>query len=182
MAPARASCDPSAHEQPNGHKAARVGPFAETEGMVLVNLAGLDQLESLTLLFDAYRQFYGLPSDVAQAREFLSARLRGKDSLILVASRGDRPKSVLGFVQIYPTFSSLSMSSAWILNDLFVDAPARKFGVATALIEEARRRAAESDVAYISLATQHDNAEAKRLYARLGFVPDEGFEHYVLHL
>src|SRR6516162_3796139 len=108
--------------------------------------AGLEHLDVLTGLFDAYRQFYGQEPDLPGARRFLEERLRGRDSVVLLAVRDDDPGTGVGFVQLYPSFSSVSMRPIWILNDLFVTPPARRAGVARSLLgaayEVARSRGA----------------------------------------
>ncbi|RZA19717.1 MAG: GNAT family N-acetyltransferase, partial [Lysobacteraceae bacterium] len=88
--------------------------------------AGPADLDALALLFDAYRQFYGQPSDLARAREWLRERLRFGESMVLVARRGG---ATVGFVQLYPMFSSVRTAKTWILNDLYVDAAARRSGI-----------------------------------------------------
>ena len=64
--------------------------------------ATLDDLDAVEPLFDAYRRFYDQPSDEARAREFLDARLRANESVILLATDGDR---AIGFTQLYPIWS-----------------------------------------------------------------------------
>ncbi len=86
--------------------------------------AGLVHLDVLTGLFDAYRQFYGQEPDLLGARRFLEARLRGGDSVVLLAF--DATGAGVGFVQLYPSFSSVAMKPIWILNDLFVAPEARR--------------------------------------------------------
>jgi hypothetical protein len=82
--------------------------------------AGLEHLDVLTGLFDSYRQFYGQEPDLPGARRFLEARLRCRDSVVFLAFRDDATRTSVGFVQLYPSFSSVSMKPIWILNDLFV--------------------------------------------------------------
>jgi hypothetical protein len=67
-------------------------------------------------LFDAYRQFYHKPSDLA--RQFLHARLQNNQSIVLLALQSDN--SAVGFTQLFPSFSSASAAPILILNDLFV--------------------------------------------------------------
>lgn len=76
-------------------------------------------------LFDAYRQFYQKPSDVEAARRFLFARLSKNESVLFLARHEGR---VVGFVQLYPVFSSIGLTRQWILNDLYVAPEARKLG------------------------------------------------------
>ena len=98
--------------------------------------AGPADLDALALLFDGYRQFYGQASDVPRAREWLRERLRFGESVVLVATRAGKP---VGFVQLYPMFSSVRTARTWILNDLYVDAGARRGGVGRALLDAAAR-------------------------------------------
>lgn len=133
-------------------------------------------------LFDAYRQFYGKPPDFALAEQFVRHRLSNADSLILVAEAGSASTLPLGFVQLYPTFSSLDCNRAWILNDLYVDQRARRAGVAEALMNEAAAAARRAGVSSLSLQTAHDNAAAQALYVKLGYVLDEDFRTYSLAL
>ena len=94
---------------------------------ITISRAGPADLDALALLFDAYRQFYCQSSDVPRARDWLRSRLRVGESVVLLARRGG---AMLGFVQLYPMFSSVRTAKTWILNDLYVDAGARRRGVA----------------------------------------------------
>jgi len=136
----------------------------------------------LAPLFDAYRQFYGRPADLALAERFLSERMRNGDSVLLVAESASADNGPVGFVQIYPTFSSLWCHRAWVLNDLFVAKIARRSGVAEALMLAATELAKRSGVTTISLSTAHDNVAAQSLYTKLGYVLDEEFRTYALTL
>jgi len=144
-----------------------------------VRHANPSDLEAITALFDAYRQFYRLPGDPARARRFIQDRFTRGDSVILLAEDENR---VLGFTQLYPSFSSLSTARVWVLNDLFVAPEGRRRGVAEALLERARQHAEETGAAYLELVTERSNADAQRLYERLGWEKDEGHFHYSLSL
>ena len=80
-----------------------------------VRRAGPADLEAVAELFDAYRQFYGQDSDVPRARDWLRSRLRVGESVVLLAKRDN---IIVGFVQLYPMFSSVRTAKTWILNDL----------------------------------------------------------------
>src|SRR5262249_53998341 len=86
----------------------------------------MEQVELVAPLFDDYRQFYGQPPDPDGARRFLAERLGRGESVILAVVGGGR---ALGFTQLYPSFSSVSMKPIWILNDLYVAEDARRRGV-----------------------------------------------------
>ena len=94
---------------------------------LLITRATADDVDTIAPLFDRYRVFYGKPFDPALARDFIRARVTRGESVILSASlEGD----AVGFVQLYPAFSSVSAGHVWILNDLLVLPEARRHGVA----------------------------------------------------
>lgn len=126
-------------------------------------------LDSVAPLFDAYRVFYGQPSDVEGARAWLAARLHAGESVVLVAERDGH---AVGFTQLYPMFSSVRMARIWILNDLYVDAGARRGGVARALLDKAALFARDDGAARLMLETGRDNAAARSLYRAAGWSED----------
>ena len=134
-----------------------------------ISRAGPADLDALAQLFDAYRQFYGQASDVPRARDWLRSRLRVGESVVLLARRGG---AMLGFVQLYPMFSSVRTAKTWILNDLYVDPAARRGGIARNLLDAAAKFAREDGAAGISLETTQDNAAARALYRAAGWNED----------
>ena len=112
---------------------------------MLVKRAAVADLDAVAPLFDAYRQFYGQRSDLAAARAFLEERLRREESVIFLASADGEGNEALGFTQLYPSFSSVSVRRLWILNDLFVRPGIRRGGVGRRLLERAREWAIETD-------------------------------------
>ena len=141
--------------------------------------AELNDLDALVPLFDAYRQFYAQPSDPEGARTFLADRLkRGESVIFLAVTEG----AVVGFTQLYPSFSSVSMQRLWILNDLFVAPNARKGGVGHALLERAEHWASETGAKGLTLTTQLTNVTAQRLYEACGWTKDDAFFHYSRYL
>jgi GNAT superfamily N-acetyltransferase len=137
--------------------------------------AELNDLDALVPLFDGYRQFYGQPSDPAGARAFLADRLKRGESVIFLAVVDG---AIVGFTQLYPSFSSVSMKRLWVLNDLFVAPDARKSGAGRALLERAERWAAETGAKGLTLSTQITNLTAQRLYEACGWTQDDEFTHY----
>jgi GNAT superfamily N-acetyltransferase len=137
--------------------------------------AELDDLDALVPLFDAYRRFYGQTADLAGARAFLADRFKRGESVIFLAVVDG---AIVGFTQLYPTFSSVSMKRLWVLNDLFVAPDARKSGAGRALLERAERWAAETGAKGLTLSTQITNLPAQRLYEACGWTKDDEFIHY----
>jgi len=136
-------------------------------------------LDVLVDLFDGYRQFYEQPSDPEAARDFLRERMERGESQILIAEADGQ---VLGFTQLYPTFSSMRLARVWILNDLFVDPAQRQRGAGRALLEAAQRFAEQDGAARLMLETQRTNSVAQSLYLRLGWEPEDDFLWFSLPL
>jgi ribosomal protein S18 acetylase RimI-like enzyme len=132
--------------------------------------ASFDHLPQLAPLFDAYRVFYGQPSDVEAARAFLHGRLTLGESIVFMATlEAESETRAVGFTQLYPMFSSVSLRRVWILNDLYVEADVRGQRVGERLIERAVQLAKESGAKGIQLETAHANTSGQKLYERLGF-------------
>lgn len=147
---------------------------------IQISRAATADLADLAPLFDAYRMFYGQPSELTRASAFVGDRLTHDDSVILLARGKDR--SALGFAQLYPTFSSIACRRAFVLNDLYIVEAARGQGVARALLEAARAHALSVGAASISLETAIDNTRAQALYEAFGLRRDTQFLTYALSL
>jgi len=130
-------------------------------------------------LFDAYRQFYKQSPDLEGARRFLTERLGRDESVVFGVIENGR---AIGFAQLYPSFSSVSMTFVWILNDLFVVPEARRLGVATALLRAVREFAKTRGAGRLVLSTAVDNKSAQALYEREGWQIDSGFLQYTLEV
>lgn len=140
-----------------------------------IHQATINDLDSLVELFDLYRQFYKQASDLKGAREFLEDRLIKNESIIFIAF--DDGKAV-GFTQLFPSFSSVSMQSSWVLNDLYVKETARRKGVAEKLIRKAIAFAEETGSKGILLETAADNVNAQKLYEKIGFIKESTYFYY----
>ncbi|WP_342614343.1 GNAT family N-acetyltransferase [Peribacillus frigoritolerans] len=140
-----------------------------------IQKATLHELESLNDLFDLYRVFYEQASDPGRAREFLRERLTNGESVVFMAYDEGNP---IGFVQLYPSFSSVSMMRSWVLNDLFVKESARKKGFGEELLNAAIMFAREAGAKGVSLETGKDNVNAQRLYEKIGFVRETNHFYY----
>ena len=60
---------------------------------------------------------------------------------------------MIGFTQLYPSFSSISMRRIWILNDLFVAEDRRGRGAAQRLLDAAKAYAVETNAKGLALST-----------------------------
>ena len=142
--------------------------------MIQIRPATIKDLEYLAILFDAYRVFYKQPSNITGAESFLKDRLQNGESIILIAIEND---TVLGFTQLYPTFSSVSMERSYILNDLYVVPQSRRKGIGKKLLNAAQSWVKTKKYKGLALETAIDNP-AQGLYEKEGWIKDEGFYHY----
>lgn len=142
---------------------------------ITVRQAVLSDLEALVPLFDGYRQFYGRPSDISAVREFLLARFNHGESILFIAHESNTP---IGFTQLYPSFSSVSLARVFVLNDLYVLEQARRKGVASSLMSAATEFADSLGAARVSLSTATTNEAAQALYQSAGWKRDEQFLVY----
>jgi len=147
---------------------------------ISVKRATLENLHEVSELFNSYRVFYKQDSNIDLAVNFISERMKNKESVIFVASTENG--EALGFTQLYPTFSSVSAKSFWILCDLYVSSAARRLGVGKKLMEAARVFAIENNSKGISLETASDNVNAQALYESLGYKKDADVYNYFLSL
>ncbi len=139
-----------------------------------------DDLEALAPLFDSYRQFYGQPADLSIASSFLRERLVRSQSVIFLAL--DDALGVVGFTQLFPSFSSLSAAPIYILSDLFVAPQARRSGCGAALLRAAAQFGRATNAVYLELTTAITNKPAQALYEAEGWKRDEIFLTYTLNL
>jgi len=125
-------------------------------------------LDDLAPLFDGYRVFYKQQSNVAAAKAFLKDRLTNKDSVIYMAYLDEK---AVGFTQLYPLFSSVSMETMYLLNDLYIDSTLRSRGIGQLLIQAAKEFCITNNYKGLAIQTAQDN-KAQELYERVGFVKD----------
>lgn len=146
---------------------------------IIVQKAGVEHIDALVPLFDAYRQFYRRPSAPDDARAFLLERIEREQSVVFLAFEGT---AAVGFVQMFPSFSSAAMRSILILNDLFVAPSARGTGAGRALLDMAASHGRQVGAARLTLSTENTNTSARAIYEHMGWVPSTGFQHYNLAL
>ena len=98
--------------------------------------------------------------------------------VLLAESQGQ----AVGFTQLYPSFSSVSMARVFVLNDLYVAESARRMGVGEALLNAATDHARQLGAVRLSLTTNVQNLPAQSLYAAMGWERDQKFYAYHLAL
>lgn len=147
-----------------------------------VRRARLDDAQQIGELFNQYRMFYNQVSDTQGAIKYIQERLSKDESVIWMAESDSKTEpglgNIAGFVQLYPSFSSVSMGSIWVLNDLFVHKDHRKQGIARKLMQAAQTFASETGAIRITLSTAINNTQAQALYESEGYAKDDHFLYY----
>lgn len=146
----------------------------------MIRKATLEDLDQLTRLFDQYVVFYKKPSNYEKHKAYLKERMENNEAIIYLAFDESNPKTAIGFVLNYITFSSLALNKIVILNDLFVDSTTRKNGIGKKLILETVVLAKELGSNLVRLRTAKNNFTAQGLYHKMGFVRDEVLYSYDL--
>ena len=141
-----------------------------------IHTATLADLPAVAQLFDAYRQFYQYPSDLALASSYIGQRLQKGESVVLLARDG--AGAALGFCQLYPTFCSLEAKPIYALYDLYVAPAARGAGVGNQLLLAAEQTARAHGMCRLDLTTAKTNTPAQAAYEALGWVRDEVYFAY----
>ncbi len=85
---------------------------------------------------------------------------------------------MVGFVQLYPLFSSTRMEKLWLLNDLFVIPNFRGKGISVELINQAKQLVKQTGACGLMLETEKNNIIGNNLYLKTGFVLSEGSNYY----
>lgn len=141
-----------------------------------IRKASLQDIIALATLFDAYRVFYEKNSDYDGAVRFLTDRIERNESEIFIAETDTQ--EIVGFVQLYPLFSSTRMQRLWLLNDLFVLPEFRNKGISIALIEKSKTLCIETNACGLQLETAKTNIIGNNLYPKTGFELDTEHHFY----
>ncbi|NQZ33301.1 MAG: GNAT family N-acetyltransferase [Oceanospirillaceae bacterium] len=134
-------------------------------------------LDLLVELVEDYRVFCGFARSLEASKAFLQKLISSQESVIFIAIDTETDK-LMGFVNLYPSYSTLALQRIWILNDLGVSSVFRGKGVAKALIEKVQAFAKESGAIRIELKTGSENITAQGLYKSLNFIIDNDNVYY----
>jgi len=132
----------------------------------MVRLANKNDIDGVVELLMEYRGFYGVDKqDRDEAYHFLIERMDNDESKVFIAIDGEE---YVGFIQLYPSFSSVSLKRQWILNDLYVKKVFRNKGYGTALMTSVKEYFKDSAKGFVLL-TGKDNHTAKKFYSGNGW-------------
>lgn len=125
----------------------------------------VDKLGELKSLFMDYRTFYGVHRQVdAEVEEFLVGIVNNsKAGIFFGYFEGDH---LLGFATVYFCYSSVSMTSIAILNDLYVKEENRLKGIGTRLIEHCKDYCSNNGISRLQWLSKKDNHLSGQLYRK----------------
>ena len=124
-------------------------------------------------LFDAYRAFFTGGNRLEESRAFLEKRIARDESVVFVAREGEE---AVGFIQLYPLWSSWYCRRIWFLSDLYVKESARKSGIGRKLVERVVELARETKASSVMVELPRSEPHLEEFYRRLGFEKDAIFE------
>lgn len=133
-------------------------------------------IDQLVVVVDEYREFCGFARSYQETKEFFLFLLSEEKSTTFIAINTD--DDVMGFINLYPSYSTLALGKIWILNDLAVSSKFRRLGVAQSLIKEALSFAQQTGAIRVELKTEKTNLGAQKLYSEIGFNIDDDNIYY----
>jgi GNAT superfamily N-acetyltransferase len=140
--------------------------------LIEIERAAAGDAAELGPLFDAYRQFFTRQNALAASTQFLRERLERDECVVFVGRQDER---AIGFVQLYPLWSSWYCKRIWFLSDLYVAENARLHGAGRLLVERVKVYALETDASSVMVELPLSEPHLREFYARLGFVADPVF-------
>lgn len=126
--------------------------------------AELWNLDALLSLFEQYRLTHNMIENPERTLIFLSNRIRFSESIFFLAV--DNQQNPVGFIELYPRFSSLQLQRYWQLNDIFVKNTQNKSEIYTALIAKAKEFVSYTQS---TLLVMEQNLQQPELLIREGF-------------
>jgi len=130
-------------------------------------------------LFDDYRAHYGQLRSPREVRAWLGQQSASGNLRVMAATIDGLPR---GFVTTTASPASLSLGTALLVRDLWVDPSHRRHGLARQLLSEVIRVGRAAGARRVALQTEVDNAPALALYENLGFQRTVGLEHLGMDL
>ncbi len=145
-------------------------------GLVIREADGkyLDQLADMTVRFYRFNEefdpAYSTRDDIANvAKDYIQESLQRDDVIILVALWNEEPA---GFVRAeIRTHRLIKNGKYGALVELYVKPRYRRKGIASKLLEEAKRKLGEKGVVHVAAQFPAMNAIAERFYRKHGFRP-----------
>ena len=136
----------------------------------MIREADINDLTQVVKIVMKYREFYGVnEQDEAAVTQFIKARMENEQSKIFIA---EEEGEVVGFIQLYPSYSTVSLKPQWVLNDFYVLPDYRKKGCGGQLMDFVKDYFSDKAKGFI-LVTDKTNSTAKAFYEKNGWETGE---------
>ena len=134
-----------------------------------------EYFDEVARLYHSYREYFaaGAASDPALSATFLKDRIARSECVLFVALADGR---AVGFINLYPLWSSWYCKRIWFVSDLYVDDSARRRGAAALLVERAKAFAKDSGASSMMVELPKNEPHLYKFYANLGFIKDKTFD------
>jgi len=153
-----------------------MGPLSSDQKRPAIRPVASDELAAVLPLFADYQRFYGVKSpDMRAIGEFLRGFVAPSDRGELIAAWDDG--RVVGFANLYWTFSSVAAGPIVLLNDLYVVEGQRGAGIGRQLIEFSLKRTEARGASRLEWRTELDNRVAQHLYEQFNAVRTVWFNY-----
>jgi ribosomal protein S18 acetylase RimI-like enzyme len=146
---------------------------------LLIRQATIEDLPKIVPIFDSYREFFKHPKDPSKVESFLYEKFEHLESVIFIAAQENE---VIGFAQLYPIFSSLSLQRVWLLNDFYIAEASRNRGIGKMLFAKVKEFTLLTKSKGIELSVEHANKKAWNFWEKQGFKIDDEFRYYFYKL
>lgn len=135
---------------------------------VTIRAAALEDLLSLSNLFNRYLNFQGLKYNYADSIIFMEKRLTQSDSKIFVVE-SNTDKKIVAFAQLYPNINSFTQKKVWHFSDIWVDDQYRRLGIARQLVKACEDFSSSSGSQGMVLKVENENNHALALCESMGW-------------
>lgn len=150
-----------------------------TNNFISVRQACILDLPKIVSVFDSYREYFKQERNPTGVERFLFDKFEHLESVIFIAEQNSE---VIGFAQLYPIFSSLTLQRVWLLNDFFICEDFRHKGIGKQLFEKVKEFTLLTKSKGIELSVEHINEKAWQFWEGQGFILDEEFRYYFYKL
>jgi GNAT superfamily N-acetyltransferase len=150
-----------------------------TNHIISVRQASILDLSKIVPVFDSYREYFKQERNPTEVEKFLFDKFEHLESVIFIAEQNSE---VIGFAQLYPIFSSLTLERVWLLNDFFICEDYRNKVVGKQLFEKVKEFTLLTKSKGIELTVEHINEKAWQFWESQGFILDEEFRNYFYRL
>lgn len=146
---------------------------------LIVRQATIKDLPKIVPIFDSYREYFKQQKNPLKVESFLFEKFVHLESVIFIA---EQESEVIGFAQLYPIFSSLSLERVWLLNDFYISEEYRNNGIGKQLFAKVKEFTLLTKSKGIELSVEHTNRKDWKFWEKQGFRIDDEFRFYFYKL